>query len=81
MALMGFVENFLPERIQILGQTELTYLAQLSEASRREAIDRLFQFTMPCIMVAKALAESTTRPITTSAPSPKSESCAAPTAS
>jgi len=55
MALMGFVENFLPERIQILGQTELAYLAQLSEASRREAIDRLFQFTMPCIMVAKAL--------------------------
>ncbi len=29
MALMGFVENFLPERIQILAQTELTYLATL----------------------------------------------------
>jgi HPr kinase/phosphorylase len=55
MALMGFVENFLPERIQILGQTELSYLAQLSDADAREAIDRLFQFTMPCIMVAKGL--------------------------
>jgi HPr kinase/phosphorylase len=55
MALMGFVENFLPERIQVLGQTELTYLAQLPDAAAREAIDRLFQFTMPCIMVAKAL--------------------------
>ena len=55
MALMGFVENFLPERIQILGQTELSYLAQLGEKGMREAIDRLFQFTMPCIMVAKGL--------------------------
>ena len=56
MALMGFVENFLPERIQILGQTELTYLAQLGEPSMREAIDRLFQFTMPLIMVCKGIA-------------------------
>src|SRR5436189_3378070 len=55
MALMGFVENFLPERIQILGQTELTYLAQLGEASMHEAIDRLFQFTMPLLMVCKGL--------------------------
>jgi HPr kinase/phosphorylase len=55
MALMGFVENFLPERIQVLGQTELTYLAQVSGQEARAAIDRLFQFTMPCIMVAKAI--------------------------
>ena len=55
MALMGFVENFLPERIQILGQTELSYLAQLGEASMHEAIDRLFQFTMPLIMVCKGI--------------------------
>jgi len=55
MALMGFIENFLPERIQIVGQTELTYLAQLAEADAHRAIDRLFQFTMPCIMVAKGI--------------------------
>jgi len=55
MALMGFVENFLPERIQILGQTELSYLAQLGEASANEAIDRLFQFTMPLLMVCKGI--------------------------
>ena len=55
MALMGFVENFLPERIQILAQTEMTYLATLGEAQIREALDRLFQFSMPCIIVAKGL--------------------------
>ena len=55
MALMGFVENFLPERIQILAQTELTYLATLSPKQEKEALDRLFQFTMPLIIVCKAL--------------------------
>ena len=55
MALMGFVENFLPERIQIMAQTELTYLASLSPSGVREAIDRLFQFSMPLIVVCKGL--------------------------
>jgi HPr kinase/phosphorylase len=55
MALMGFVENFLPERIQILAQTELTYLATLAPAGVRDAIDRLFQFEMPLIVVCKGL--------------------------
>jgi HPr kinase/phosphorylase len=55
MALMGFVENFLPERVQILAQTELTYLATLTPAGVRQAIDRLFQFEMPLIVVCKGL--------------------------
>ncbi len=55
MALMGFVENFLPERIQILAQTELTYLATLTPGGVRDAIDRLFQFSMPLIVVCKGL--------------------------
>ena len=55
MALMGFVENFLSERIQILAQTEFAYLATLPEAKMREAVDRLFQFSIPLIVVCKAL--------------------------
>jgi HPr kinase/phosphorylase len=55
MALMGFVENFLPERIQILAQTEMSYLATLSPADVRAAIDRLFQFEMPLIVICKGL--------------------------
>src|SRR5262245_58732530 len=55
MALMGFVENFLPERLQILGQTESIYLSQLSEQDCRRSIDRLFQFEIPGVMVAKSL--------------------------
>jgi len=55
MALMGFVENFLPERIQILAQTELTYLATLSPEAVKQALDRLFAFTMPLVVVCKGL--------------------------
>jgi HPr kinase/phosphorylase len=55
MALMGFVENFLPERIQVLGQTEISYLDTLDDLARRQAIDRLFGFTLPCIAIAKGL--------------------------
>lgn len=55
MALMGFVENFLPERIQILAQTEMAYLATLPPAGVRQALDRLFAFTMPLIVVCKGL--------------------------
>jgi HPr kinase/phosphorylase len=55
MALMGFTENFLPERIQIIAQTELTYLKPLGEEGVREAIDRLFLFEMPLIVVCKGL--------------------------
>ncbi len=55
MALMGFMENFLPERVQIMAQTELTYLATLTPDGVREAIDRLFLFQMPLIVVCKGL--------------------------
>ncbi len=55
MALMGFVENFLPERVQIIAQTEMTYLATLPDEEVRAAVDRLFQFTMPLIVVCKGL--------------------------
>jgi HPr kinase/phosphorylase len=55
MALTGFAENFLAERIQIYGRTESAYLATLGDREREEALDRLFQFQTPCIIVAKGL--------------------------
>jgi serine kinase of HPr protein (carbohydrate metabolism regulator) len=38
MALMGFRDNFLPERIQILAQTELTYLRRCPPTQVKEAL-------------------------------------------
>ena len=42
LALAGFTENFLYERIQILGETEMLYLETLSGEERHRAFDRLF---------------------------------------
>ncbi len=55
LLLSGFEENFLFERIQILGQTEIWYLSTLADAARDQAIDRLFKYPIPCIIVCKAL--------------------------
>lgn len=55
LALAGFTENFLSERVQILGETELLYLSRLDEKEQREAIDRLFLEPLPVIIVAKNL--------------------------
>ncbi len=55
MALMGFTENFLADRIQIIGRTEMAYFSTLRDADRKKAFDRFFQFQMPCIIVAKGL--------------------------
>lgn len=55
MALMGFIENFLADRIQIVGRTEFAYFETLNETERKAALDRFFQFEVPCIIVAKGL--------------------------
>jgi HPr kinase/phosphorylase len=56
LAMAGFVENFLEERIQIIGRTEIAFLETLTDAEKEAAYQRLFQFTLPCILVAKDLA-------------------------
>lgn len=55
LALAGFTENFLFERIQILGETEMLYLGTLSKEERHAAIDRLFGRELPCLIVSKGL--------------------------
>lgn len=54
-ALTGFMENYLSERIQIIGETELLYLRSISKDQQREAIARLFSEPLCCIIVTKGL--------------------------
>lgn len=55
LALAGFTENFLYERIQILGETEMLYLDTLSDEERGLAFARLFEQDLPCLIVSKGL--------------------------
>jgi HPr kinase/phosphorylase len=55
LAMSGYTENFLNERIQVVGETEIGLLASYDDDVRKTAIDRLFQFQVPCIIVTKDL--------------------------
>ncbi|MBN2536932.1 HPr(Ser) kinase/phosphatase [candidate division WOR-3 bacterium] len=55
MALAGFTGVFLSERIQIIGSTELTYLATLESDTLVEAARRLCALGPPCLIVTKGL--------------------------
>jgi HPr kinase/phosphorylase len=51
MALTGFVELFIVDQIQLLGNTESEYLRSLPSERRRLALEIIFQFDVPCVVV------------------------------
>ncbi len=55
LALAGFVARFPAERLQVFGETEVTYLRSLDDETRREHLARFFAFPIPCVFVTKGL--------------------------
>jgi HPr kinase/phosphorylase len=55
LCLAGFTQNFLYERIQILGETEILFLSTLPEESRNQSIERLLQYDLPVVIFTKSL--------------------------
>ncbi len=55
MALAGYTGVFLRERIQVVGSTELSYLATMSSEQQHEAVHRLLALRPPCVIVTKGL--------------------------
>jgi HPr kinase/phosphorylase len=55
MALAGYTGVFLRERIQIVGSTELSYLATMTPEQQHVAVHRLFSLRPPCVVVTKGL--------------------------
>ncbi|MCD6335272.1 MAG: HPr(Ser) kinase/phosphatase [Candidatus Latescibacteria bacterium] len=51
LALTGFVELYTYDRLQVLGNTELLYLSHLSDKERRVALQTLYQFDLPCVIL------------------------------
>ncbi|MCF8260406.1 MAG: HPr(Ser) kinase/phosphatase [Melioribacteraceae bacterium] len=51
IALTGFLELFPENRVQIFGNTEYRYLRNLSDEQRKNAINRIFEYDIPCIVV------------------------------
>jgi len=55
LALAGIQIQLSPGQIQLLGGTEIAYLKTLSEEERQEAIEKLCQFEMPCLILSRGL--------------------------
>lgn len=55
LALAGFMQNFLNERIQVLGETEILYLNTRTDSERRRDIENLFTVPLVCIIVTRSL--------------------------
>jgi len=55
LALAGFTARFMANRIHVLGETEITYLASLDPAGRRAALEGFFAFDLPVVFVTKGL--------------------------
>lgn len=55
LALAGFVARFAAARLQVFGETEVTYLHSLDAATRRAHLAQFFSFPVPCVFVTKGL--------------------------
>jgi HPr kinase/phosphorylase len=52
--LAGYTDRFVPNRVQVLGETEISYLASRSEADRKRVAETFFSFAIPVVFVTKA---------------------------
>lgn len=55
LQLAGFFDYFVPQRIQIFGLVETTYLNQMDSEQRRESFERLFAYEIPAVVIAHGL--------------------------
>lgn len=55
LALAGYTRFVHRDRLQILGETELSYLETLPESARGDAIDNYLRCKVACVMVTKGL--------------------------
>jgi len=55
LALAGYTEHLHPDRIQVLGNTEISYLEQIDSCIVKETIEVLCSFPVSCFIITKGL--------------------------
>lgn len=55
LALAGYHGRFMPDRLHVLGETEISYLASLAPEVRTAALEGFFQYDLPCVFITKGL--------------------------
>lgn len=54
LVLAGYMERFAGTRIQVLGETEVSYLHSLEGPQRAQILERYYQFGFPCVIICKS---------------------------
>jgi HPr kinase/phosphorylase len=55
LVLAGYTGRFVHQRIQVMGETEISYLRSLTGADRARILGTFLSYEIPCIMVTKGL--------------------------
>jgi HPr kinase/phosphorylase len=55
LQLAGFFDHFDPNRIQIMGNVETTFMQRMDSAERRAGYDRFFAHRMPAVILARGI--------------------------
>lgn len=53
LVLTGYTERFPADRIQVLGETEISFLNSLDVARRQQALELFFSFNIPLVFITK----------------------------
>ncbi|MFI5310590.1 MAG: HPr(Ser) kinase/phosphatase [Gemmatimonadales bacterium] len=56
LVLVGYTGRFVHQRVQVLGETEVSYLASLEDTERRRVLRTFFSYPIPVVMITKGLA-------------------------
>jgi HPr kinase/phosphorylase len=54
LVLAGYTQRFMPERLHVLGETEVNYLRSLTPSDRTRTLERFMSFELPCVFVMKS---------------------------
>jgi len=55
LVLAGFTDRFPTGRLQVLGETEIAYLASLDATPRKASIETFYDFNIPAVFVTKGM--------------------------
>ncbi len=53
LVLAGYADRFVPNRVHVLGETEIGYLLSLGEEELQRSLDHFLSFEPPCLFVTK----------------------------
>jgi HPr kinase/phosphorylase len=54
LVLAGYTARFVGDRLHILGETEISYLASLEPDARRRTLEQFLAFDLPCVIITKS---------------------------